>query len=115
MKCWWWRRVAGVVGLGAVLLAGAGCAQGPAAGRVKALMLHERPQGPARGPARVALSRARTADRSRITIARFSGAVTYVLHDGSADPGNLLPATVQAGPKITGASRARLLAAFNGG
>jgi hypothetical protein len=63
----------------------------------------------------VTFSRVRAADGSKITIALFSGAVTYVLHDGSVDPGKLLPAAVQAGPKVTGASRARLLAAFNGG
>ncbi|MGH3246035.1 MAG: hypothetical protein ACRDOI_07465, partial [Trebonia sp.] len=41
--------------------------------------------------------------------------VSYVLHNGSADPGKLLAGEVTAGPKITGAGRARLLAAFNGG
>ena len=66
-------------------------------------------------PGRVAVSQARTADGSRITVVAFTGSVTYVLHNGSADPGKLLAAQVAAGPRITGASRATLLAAFNGG
>jgi hypothetical protein len=66
-------------------------------------------------PGRVALSQVRAADGSKITIATFSGSVTYALHNGSEDPGELLAGKVLAGPKISGASRARLLAAFNGG
>ena len=66
------------------------------------------------GPPRVTFSRVRTADGSVITIATFRGAVEYALHDGSQDPGRLA-GPVLAGPKITGPSRARLLAAFNGG
>jgi hypothetical protein len=66
-------------------------------------------------PGRVTAAQVRTADGSKITIATFTGSVSYVLHNGSADPGQLLAAKVTAGPKITGASRARLLAAFNGG
>jgi len=66
-------------------------------------------------PGRVTLSQVRTADGSKITIATFTGSVSYVLHNGSVDPGKLLAGEVTAGPKITGASRARLLAAFNGG
>ena len=66
-------------------------------------------------PGRVSVSQARTADGSKITIATFSGSVTYVLHNGSADPGKLLAGKVLAGPKISGASRTQLLAAFNGG
>ena len=57
----------------------------------------------------------RAADGSKITVVAFSGSVSYVLHNGSADPGKLLAGQVTAGPKITGPSRARLLAAFNGG
>jgi hypothetical protein len=66
------------------------------------------------GRPRVTFSRVRTADGSVITIATFRGPVRYVLHNGSQDPGPLA-GPVQAGPKITGPGRARLLAAFNGG
>ena len=66
------------------------------------------------GPPRVTFSRVRTTDRSVITIATFRGPVTYVLHNGSRDPGRLA-GPVLAGPKISGPDRARLLAAFNGG
>ncbi|HEY4854542.1 MAG TPA: hypothetical protein VII22_27460, partial [Streptosporangiaceae bacterium] len=66
-------------------------------------------------PGRVTVAQVRTADGSKITIATFTGSVSYVLHNGSTDPGKLLAAKVTAGPKITGAARARLLAAFNGG
>ena len=53
-------------------------------------------------------------DGSRVTVATFSGPVTYVLHDGSEDPG-LAAGRVKAGPAVRGAERRRLLAAFNGG
>jgi hypothetical protein len=66
------------------------------------------------GPPRVTFARVRTARGSEITIATFRGPVEYVLHDGSQDPGPL-GGPVLAGPKITGSSRSRLLAAFNGG
>lgn len=49
-----------------------------------------------------------------VTLAVFSGPVTYVLHDGSEDPG-LAAGRVRAGPAVHGAERRRLLAAFNGG
>lgn len=112
-------RAAGAVGLGLALLAAAGCSRGPApasaapasAPPAKAVQLRVVPAG----PPRVSYAQARTADGSKITIATFSGDVSYVLHNGSTDPGKLLAGKVQAGPRITGASRARLLAAFNGG
>jgi hypothetical protein len=53
-------------------------------------------------------------DGSVVTIATFRGPVTYVLHDGSEDPG-LAAGKVKAGPAVRGAERGRLLAAFNGG
>ena len=53
-------------------------------------------------------------DGSRVTVAVFSGPVTFVLHDGSEDPG-LAAGRVKAGPAVRGAERTRLLAAFNGG
>jgi fermentation-respiration switch protein FrsA (DUF1100 family) len=53
-------------------------------------------------------------DGSKVTVATFAGPVTYVLHDGSEDPG-LAAGRVRAGPAVRGAERGRLLAAFNGG
>jgi Phosphodiester glycosidase len=49
-----------------------------------------------------------------VTVATFAGPVTYVLHDGSEDPG-AAAGRVKAGPAVAGAERKRLLAAFNGG
>jgi len=63
---------------------------------------------------RVTLSTMRMKDGSRVTVAVFSGPVTFVLHDGSEDPG-LAAGRVKAGPAVRGAERTRLLAAFNGG
>jgi len=68
---------------------------------------------PAPAP-RVTVTRTRTQDGSVVTLATFSGPVTYVLHDGSEDPG-LAAGRVRAGPAVRGAERGRLLAAFNGG
>ena len=102
-------RAVGAAGLGLAVLVGTGCARGAAP--VKAVPLRAAPVL----PGRVSVSQARTADGSKITIAAISGSVSYVLHNGSADPGKLLAGEVTAGPKITGASQDRLLAAFNGG
>ncbi len=63
---------------------------------------------------RVTVTRMRTADGSVLTVATFAGPVTYVLHDGSEDPG-AAAGRVKAGPAVAGAERKRLLAAFNGG
>jgi hypothetical protein len=104
-----WRRVARAAGLGLALLAAAGCARAVAPAR--AVPLRAAPVL----PGRVSVAHVRAADGSKITIATFSGSVTYVLHNGSADPGKLLAGQVTAGPKVTGAGRDRLLAAFNGG
>jgi hypothetical protein len=65
-------------------------------------------------PPRVTVTRTRLKDGSVVTLAAFSGPVTYVLHDGSEDPG-LAAGRVRAGPAVHGAERKRLLAAFNGG
>src|SRR5438034_5809574 len=65
-------------------------------------------------PPRVTVTRMRTPDGSVMTVATFTGPVTYVLHDGSEDPG-LAAGRVKAGPAVRGAERTRLLAAFNGG
>jgi hypothetical protein len=62
----------------------------------------------------VTVTTVRLKDGSRVTVATFSGPVTYVLHDGSEDPG-LAAGRVKAGPAVRGAERRRLLAAFNGG
>ncbi len=74
-----------------------------------------------RGPGRAArtasaapAARDRTPDGSVVTIAAIHGQVTYVLHDGSLDPG-AAAGRVRAGPAVAGAERKRLLAAFNGG
>ena len=63
---------------------------------------------------RVTVTRMRTADGSVLTVATFAGPVTYVLHDGSEDPG-AAAGRVKAGPAVAAAERKRLLAAFNGG
>jgi hypothetical protein len=107
-----WRFGLAAVGLGLVLLTAAGCAR-EAAPAVKAVPLRARAAPVV--PGRVTVAPARTADGSKITIATFTGSVSYVLHNGSVDPGKLLATEVTAGPKITGAGRARLLGAFNGG
>ena len=65
-------------------------------------------------PARVTVTRDRLGDGAVVTLATFTGPVTYVLHDGSEDPG-LAVGRVRAGPAVRGAERGRLLAAFNGG
>ena len=49
-----------------------------------------------------------------MTVATFTGPVTFVLHDGSEDPG-AAAGRVRAGPLVRGTERKRLLAAFNGG
>jgi hypothetical protein len=72
-----------------------------------------RPTPPPPAP-RVAVTRTRITDGSLVTVAAFSGPVTYVLHDGSEDPGEAA-GRVKAGPAVAGAERQRLLAAFNGG
>jgi Phosphodiester glycosidase len=63
----------------------------------------------------VAMSLVRAPDGSAVTVAIFRGQVSYALHDGSQDPVPAHAGLVRAGPKITGAERSRLLAAFNGG
>jgi hypothetical protein len=65
-------------------------------------------------PPKVTVTTMRMKDGSRVTVAVFSGPVTFALHDGSEDPG-LAAGRVKAGPAVHGAERARLLAAFNGG
>lgn len=66
-------------------------------------------------PGKVTVSHFRAGDGSRVTLARFSGTVTYRLHAGSTDPGQAALSVVKAGPRIGGAERRHLLAAFNGG
>jgi hypothetical protein len=51
-----------------------------------------------------------------ITVAIFRGPVTFVLHNGSTDPGYAASSLgVEAGPAIGTAERRHVLAAFNGG
>lgn len=66
-------------------------------------------------PPQVALSSFHAADGTAITLAQFSGAVTYRLHSGSSDPGSAALRVVQAGPSVAGSEQHVLLAAFNGG
>jgi hypothetical protein len=108
-----WRFGLAAVVLGLALLMAAGCARSAAPAAVKAVPLRARAAPVV--PGQVTASQVRTADGSKITLATFTGSVSYVLHNGSVDPGKLLAGEVTAGPKITGAGRARLLAAFNGG
>jgi hypothetical protein len=103
------------------LAAAAGCAaahpeasQAIVSGQAAGWVTAARRAVPPSGPVRVTFSQVRTADGSVITVATFHGPVQYVLHDGSEDPGPLA-GRVAAGPAVTGPSRARLLAAFNGG
>ena len=49
-----------------------------------------------------------------MTVARFTGAVKFVLHCGSSDPGSSCQG-LPGGSQIPAGSRSRLLAAFNGG
>lgn len=65
-------------------------------------------------PPRAVVTRTRTADGSLITVARFTGPVRYVLHDGSGDP-YAPPGELRAGSAVTGKERGELLAVFNGG
>lgn len=118
-----WRRGglrAGAL-IGALMMA-AGCSAGTQSATVqatgKARQAVSRTTAPAApsapaAPVRVAFSQVRAADGSVITIATFTGPAVFVLHDGSQDPA--LAGPVKAGPKITGAARGRLVAAFNGG
>jgi hypothetical protein len=78
---------------------------------IPAVVTRDNPRPPAQP--RVRVTRVRTADGALVTVATFLGPVRYVLHDGSGDPGPV--AGLRAGPAVTAAERARLLAAFNGG
>ena len=109
-----WRVtvLAGALGV-AACTGGSGTATGASATETgqQAVVNHVKPVV----PGRVLVTRVRAKDGSKIAIATFTGDVVYVLHNGSQDPGKLLAGKVTAGPKITGAARSRLLAAFNGG
>jgi hypothetical protein len=63
----------------------------------------------------VHVSQFRAADGAAITLARFTGPVTYKLHSGSEDPGAAALSQVRAGPTVSGPEASQLLAAFNGG
>jgi hypothetical protein len=66
-------------------------------------------------PAVVVIRHLRLADGDRITVARFTGGVRFVLHCGTQDPGRAACRGLAAGPKITRSERPGLVAAFNGG
>src|SRR5690349_23915839 len=107
------RRIAATL---ACLLAGAACSS-PAAVRSTTVPSPSpsRPTGsttttratvspvarPRPAPPRVTVTRMRTPDGSVMTVATFSGPLTYVLHDGSEDPG-LAAGRVKAGPAVRG-------------
>lgn len=64
----------------------------------------------------VTMYHVRTPDGSRVAVAVFRGPVSYVLHNGSLDPGYAASVKgVKAGSAVRGAERGHLLAAFNGG
>lgn len=63
----------------------------------------------------VTLSRFHAADGTVITLARFSGPVSYRLHSGSVDPGSAALGVVRAGPSVPAWEQHGLIGAFNGG
>lgn len=73
------------------------------------------PTPPPPPPPQVTLSSFHAGDGTVITLARFSGTVTYRLHSGSTDPGAAALGVVQAGPAVPAWEQHMLLAAFNGG
>jgi len=90
----------------------------PPGGHANASRTHHAPPSPSPSPPpppQVTLSSFRAADGTVITLARFSGPVTYRLHSGSADPGGSALSVVQAGPAVPAWEQHVLLAAFNGG
>jgi hypothetical protein len=112
-----WKSFGLGLALAAAAVAAAGCGGHPAGSPASTATppASARPVATATvDPARVSFSRVKAPDGSVVTLATFSGAVRYVLHDGSQDPGSLAGA-VRAGPKVTGVSRSQLIAAFNGG
>jgi hypothetical protein len=64
--------------------------------------------------ARVVIRHIVLPDGHLMTVARFTGAIKFVLHCGSSDPGSCCRG-LPGRPWIPRASRPRLLAAFNGG
>lgn len=70
---------------------------------------------PAPIPTTVTISRFHAADGAVITLAVFGGPVSYRLHGGSQDPGYPAISGLRGGPRVKGAERRRLLAAFDGG
>jgi hypothetical protein len=118
------RTVAALAGLLAVAACSSPAGPAPSAstttaGARSAATASARPSPSPRPPPppprpRVTVTRTRMKDGSVVTLAAFSGPVTYVLHDGSEDPG-LAAGRVRAGPAVHGTERGQLLAAFNGG
>ena len=120
------RRAVGLAGLGALTACSSpvvtthpvGQVSTPAATRTLARASASRAPSAVPSPApvapRVTVIRTKTQDGSVVTVATFQGPVTYVLHNGSEDPG-AAAGRVRAGPVVAGAERKQLLAAFNGG
>jgi hypothetical protein len=91
-----------------------GHARTPATARASATVRPRASQATVPPAPRVTVTRMRTPDGSVMTVATFSGPLTYVLHSGSEDPG-AAAGQVRAGSAVRGAERKRLLAVFNGG
>jgi hypothetical protein len=90
--------------------------QGPGAHGTRTHQASPSPSpSPTPPPPQVTVSSSRAPDGTLITLARFSGTVTYRLHSGSEDPGAAALGVVQAGPSVSGSEGQMLLAAFNGG
>jgi hypothetical protein len=85
-----------------------------AAPTVARLTPRPKPPPPPPPPPKVTVTHTYTPDGARVTVAIFSGAVKYVLHNGSEDPGSAISG-VTAGPSVSGAEQRVLLGAFNGG
>ena len=66
-------------------------------------------------PGGVVIRHLTLADGTAVTTARFTGAIRFVLHCGTQDPGPLCAGKVTDGQRVTPSERPMLLAAFNGG
>ena len=118
--CCWPMSMGLVVLLGACSAAGANgqpMAAAPGSGsHAAASRTHLASPSPSpSAPPHVTRSSFHAADGTVITLARFSGPVTYRLHSGSSDPGSAALRVVQAGPSVSAGEHHQLIAAFNGG
>lgn len=120
MRCARWPMWTGLIVLLAACSAGCGAgAKAAAAGsgsHAAARRTNQASPSPSPPPRpHVTRSSFRAADGTVITLARFSGSVTYRLHSGSSDPGSAALRVVQAGPSVPAWEHHQLIAAFNGG